>query len=160
MADLRAAIAPLGYEDIRTVLQTGNLLFRTGHPAETVKPALDAAICAAFGPGIALTVRADRELDAIVAACPFVPAEGESVYVGLFIDPPAPGRADRVLALAQNGADRLGMAPGHVYVLYRHGMTASPYPSDWIERHLGVAATFRNLRTLRNMTDMLRSWPS
>lgn len=44
MADLRAIAADLGYRDIATYIQSGNLLFATEQTAARVGPELEAAI--------------------------------------------------------------------------------------------------------------------
>ena len=72
MSDLRAVFESLGYEDVRTVLASGNVLFETKRTAEaTLRREIEKALSAAFGARIAVVVRTSAELERLVAAKPF-----------------------------------------------------------------------------------------
>jgi uncharacterized protein (DUF1697 family) len=69
MAELRSLIGRLGVSEVRTVLNSGNVVFRA--PRRSVSklgPAIEAAIQGRFGFPVPVTVLTADELDAIVAA--------------------------------------------------------------------------------------------
>jgi uncharacterized protein (DUF1697 family) len=72
MSDLRDFISALGFEDARSLLQSGNLVFDTGRQAG---PALERLLERAAAKRLELRtdffVRGVKELDAIVAKNPF-----------------------------------------------------------------------------------------
>src|SRR4051795_10607232 len=74
MADLRTALTSLGYDDVRTHLQSGNVIFsgRGRATAATVERKVAATIASEFGLDVKVLVRSEAELAKIVAANPFV----------------------------------------------------------------------------------------
>ena len=65
MADLRALLTELGYEDVRTVLASGNIIF-TG-PKAKAREKLETAIAERFGFQVDVVLRTMAELHAVVA---------------------------------------------------------------------------------------------
>jgi uncharacterized protein (DUF1697 family) len=72
MEDLRAVFESLGYERVRTVLASGNVLFDTGRMAEaSIVREVEKALSDAFGARIPVVIRTRAELERLVAANPF-----------------------------------------------------------------------------------------
>src|SRR4051812_29975210 len=69
MADLRELMAELGYEDVRTVLQSGNVVF-TG-PKAKARETLEAALEQRFGFTVDVVLRTMPELHTVVDDDPF-----------------------------------------------------------------------------------------
>ena len=71
MSDLRAVFESLGYEDVRTVLASGNVLFETKRTAEAALAGeIAKALTAKFGARIAVVLRTSAELERLVTAAP------------------------------------------------------------------------------------------
>ena len=86
MADLRALVHELGHEDVRTLLNSGNVMFRAARPS---KPAmadeLEAAITRRFGISARVIVLEAAELNAIVREDPLQSVVGDPArYVVAF----------------------------------------------------------------------------
>jgi uncharacterized protein (DUF1697 family) len=78
MAELRAVFESLGYESVRTVLASGNVLFETKRTAEaTLTRRVEKALSDTFGARIPVVIRTRAELERLAAANPF-----EKVTVG------------------------------------------------------------------------------
>ncbi len=124
MADLRALVSSLGHRDVRTYIQTGNMLFT---PSDTDTSALAAGLHAAiaekFGLRSAVIVISKAELAGVISASPYS-AEPEPRYVhGVFLAA-APGQAAQdwvreQVAAAQSQGSRDEAAFGG-RVLYVH----------------------------------------
>ena len=75
MADLRAALAAEGFERVRTLLQSGNLVLETTSPAgPTLERRLEAILAVRLGLATTIFIRSLPEWQALVAENPF-PAE-------------------------------------------------------------------------------------
>jgi uncharacterized protein (DUF1697 family) len=70
MADLRAWLTALGYDDVRTLLQSGNAVFGTAREPVAVREELEAAIEEGAGFHVDCVLRTLPELRAVVAADP------------------------------------------------------------------------------------------
>jgi len=70
MADLRAWVTDLGYADVRTLLQSGNVVFRTAKKPATVVRELESRLATGAGFVIGCVLRTAAELRDVVAADP------------------------------------------------------------------------------------------
>lgn len=71
MADLRTLFAGLGFTDMRTALQSGNVVFGTAKASAAVERRLEAAATKEIGLQTDFFVRSAKEWDAVIAANPF-----------------------------------------------------------------------------------------
>ena len=79
MGELRAVFESLGYENVRTVLASGNVLFETARTAETtLSRDIEKALGTTFGARIATTVRTRAQLERLVDADPFADVKASS----------------------------------------------------------------------------------
>ena len=95
MSDLRSLLEDLGFDDVRSLLQTGNLVFRSGSKAGAhLERLLETEAEKRLGLSTAFLVRTANEWDAIIKSNPF-PDEAQSDpahLVVLFLkDAPPPG---------------------------------------------------------------------
>src|SRR5512138_2899169 len=71
MADLRACFEALGFDEVRTYIQSGNVLFhreKTGRDALTSR--IEKALADTFSYQLPVVVRSDKEMAAVVADAP------------------------------------------------------------------------------------------
>src|SRR5438874_674335 len=102
MADLRALLESLGYEDVRTHLQSGNAVLSTGAiTAAKLEQQLESSIAAELGVACKVLVRTGPQMAAVVEHNPFI-AKGrdpKELHVAfLSSSPTAEKRADGAVA--------------------------------------------------------------
>ena len=151
MADLRDLLALLGFEDVRSLLASGNLLFRSrAHTPAQLERMLVAAAWQQLGLRADFFVRSAQAWHALVAGNPF-PREAEADpshhVVMLFARAPSPQRV-RALASAVTGPERVSVRGRHAYAIYPNGIARSHLTSSLIEGTLGVRVTARNWNTV------------
>jgi uncharacterized protein (DUF1697 family) len=157
MADLRALCADLGLADPRTLLQSGNLVVRTGVARSHLGRLLEAETEKRFGVTVAVVVRSADEWRALIAANPF-PAEAASdpAHLVVMCCKSAPGaRALDALEAAIAGRERVRAVGADVYVTYPDGIGDSPLTNAVIERHLATSGTARNWNTVTKLARLL-----
>lgn len=148
MADLRAWLTDLGYTDVRTVLQSGNAVFRTAKRPSTVRREVEAALAAGAGFPVDCVLRTAEELRAVVAADPFGDvATDPSRYLVSFLD--APGRWPD-LDPAAYLPERVHLAEREAYFWLPDGMRDSTVLAAFPARK-GEVATLRNWNTLTRL---------
>ena len=82
MADVTAAFYNAGGTNVATFIQSGNVVFaHEARSAQTIAPALEAALAAKLGFDVTLTLRTPRELAAVIAKNPFPKADPKTVHV-------------------------------------------------------------------------------
>ncbi|HVV93672.1 MAG TPA: DUF1697 domain-containing protein [Hyphomicrobiales bacterium] len=158
MADLRLVALGLGLAEPRTLLQSGNLVFRAaGRPAD-IEAELEAALAGRFGGWIDVMMRTAAEWDAAVAANPFAAeARRDPAHLLLVALKEAPS-PDAVAALraAIKGREAVEAVGRHAYVVYPDGIGRSKLTGAMIEQRLGTRATGRNWNTALKLAEMTR----
>jgi uncharacterized protein (DUF1697 family) len=151
MARLRELFAELGHEDVKTYVNSGNVVF--GGPKATAKK-LEQAIEAEFGFDVAVVLRTRDELAAVVAADPFAGvADDPSRYLVLFS---GGGKIDAKKAEGVEGGEgeRFAIAGAEAYLWLPGGFQKSPLLKALTEKRLGVTLTGRNWRTVEKLLAM------
>lgn len=150
-ADLRAALAQLPIENVKTLLASGNLICSCDLPPAKLKSAAETALRKTFGyEAWVVVVEADR-LRAIVDACPF-PADDPTAhtYITLFSDPAV--QTELVDAAAAAGEPAHVLGPEAVAWSAPKGQTLeSPLNKLTNKPRFKNATTTRNLRTLNKV---------
>ena len=80
MADLRALLQERGYDDVRTHLQSGNVVVATRQAPGKVARTIEQAVAERFGFDVDVIARSGDELAAIVAADPLGDVAGEGKW--------------------------------------------------------------------------------
>jgi uncharacterized protein (DUF1697 family) len=152
MADLRAALTDLGYENVQTYIQSGNVAFDTKRTASaTLAKSIERVISSTSGVECTVVVRTAGELAKVAARHPFPKAAGpKSVYV-MFCDRPPKGK----LELPPGVTEQFVVASADIYGYYPDGYGTTKLGSTYLERKLGVRATGRNWNTVQKLAELV-----
>jgi uncharacterized protein (DUF1697 family) len=153
MAELRELVESLGYDDVRTYIQSGNLLFRTAKPP---RPAvLEAAIEERFGLPVDVILRSPANLASVVKRNPFPRAESSKLHVGFMASKPT---ASVVGAIDGRPflPDEFAVVGTELYLHLPHGMARTKLP-DYVVRRLKIPTTVRNWNTVTKLVELARA---
>jgi uncharacterized protein (DUF1697 family) len=153
MADLRSLLSERGYADVKTYLQSGNVLVTSDRPPDEVGRDVTAAIAAALGHDVDVVVRTAPQMAEVAAADPFAdvrddPRFHQAVFLG---EDPNAGELAR-LRETDFAPERLVFAPGVLHAWCPDGTNDSP-----LMKALGklrTTATARNWRTVEKLVEM------
>ncbi len=151
MADLRGLLDELGFAGARSLLQSGNLVFRgAARSPSQVERLLEAQAARRLGLETDVFVRTDKEWGAIVRANPLRPeAVRDPGHLLVMLLKDAPGRAAvRALQDAIRGRETVRAVGRQLYVMYPDGIGRSRLTNALIEKTLGTRATGRNWNTV------------
>jgi uncharacterized protein (DUF1697 family) len=158
MAELKAALEDEGFENIATVVASGNVLFEHAKAADAkLETQLAEVVKDGFGIDTFACVRSKAELEAAIAESPFSGGEEEQ-YVHVFFLTCQPDKAAFAkLAADHEGRGREKLAPGTraLHIHFVDGAGNSKLTSDFIARRLGCKGTARNVRSIRRMIDAM-----
>ncbi len=158
MADLRAIVGSLGFDDVATYLQSGNVVFSTTGAARAAAKAIEAAINASAGLEVPVVARRARDLAAVLGSNPYREFEAEPTTVHVtFLD--TEPDADGLLALERRaddfGGDRFEAIGTEVFLYCPKGYGETKLTNAFLERQLGTTATTRNWRTVTALAEMV-----
>jgi uncharacterized protein (DUF1697 family) len=159
MADLRGMLETLGFTDVKTLGQSGNVIFSAGRDKpEAMEEKIAMGIKSSFGMVVAVMVRTAAELAVVVDENPFVKrgVPVTDLHVAFLSSNPSAAHV-KALDAATFTPDEFAFGTRAVYVRLHNGVMGSTLP-DW-DKVLGVRATQRNWNTTTKLRD-LSSGPS
>ena len=157
MKELRAVLDGMGYQNVRTYIQSGNILFDADDfDEERVAGEMHAAIQEHFGVSSPVVLRSAPELEAVAAHVPLDASSIEPVklHVMLLNKVPAPEDVAR-LDPDRSPGDTFVVQNREIYVHFPNGAARTKLGVDYFDRVLGVTATARNWNTITTLLDML-----
>jgi uncharacterized protein (DUF1697 family) len=159
MGDLAAFARDLGFENPRTLLQSGNLVFESPAPGDAaLENRLETEAETRFGFQIDFMVRSAAEWRALIKANPFAKAARDDpshLLVMPLKTAPADG-ALQALRLAIKGAEQVETVGREAYLVYPDGIGRSKLTIGIIEKKLGVRGTGRNWNTVVKLAEMTK----
>jgi uncharacterized protein (DUF1697 family) len=159
MTDLRNFLTQLGFDDVRSLLQSGNLVFssrvRTGAELERF---LETEAVKRFGMEVDFFVRTPEEWKSIIRQNPFrKEAELDPARLVLLLFKSAPEAEDVAALQAEiKGAEVVKPKGRQVYAYYPDGQGRSRLTNAVIERKIG-RCTGRNWNTVLKLSIVAKS---
>jgi uncharacterized protein (DUF1697 family) len=159
MAELRALCEKLGWKEVASYIQSGNIVFAAPGKADEIERVLEEAIAKAFGLDVAAIVRSRSEWAKYPDLNPFPEAakdEPAKLHLLLPKRPPASNAAETIQARAQAG-EQVRQAGDALWLYYPNGAGASKLTPSLIDRATGSPGTARNYNTVLKLLEMLEA---
>ena len=140
MADLRATCESLGFTNVRTLLNSGNVVFEAKKSdAKKLQDAIEPKVI----------LRTPDELEEAIRRLPFdLKDRNPSRLIVVFLDSAPKGQ------LTYDGPEEKHLDGRHLYIYYGESMADSKLSNALIERQLGVPGTARNWNTVLKLMAM------
>lgn len=160
MADLRKMFETMGFDRVKTYIQSGNVLFESDDKEEELRKQIEEEIIAVFGFSISVVLRSAAELEQIIKNCPFskeviseaeASSEGESLYVTLLSEVPSQQGIDQ-LSIYRNEREVYKIEGRDLYLLFRDSIRNSKLSNNL--QKLEVTGTTRNWKTINKLVDL------
>lgn len=155
MADLRELCEGLGYGDVKTLLNSGNLIFSAPRADAKAAAKIEQEILQQLGISSRVLVVTGEEIDEIVAENPFEEGETNPSRLLVTVFASTVDRAKlRELAGQDWGADKLAIGSRAAYTWCAQGLLDSK-PASALGRLLGENGTSRNWATMRKLQALM-----
>jgi uncharacterized protein (DUF1697 family) len=162
MSNLRDLLTGIGAQDGRTLLQSGNVVFRSdGRSAGALEQQIEAAAAERLRLTTDVFVRSAAEWKAIIKANPFAREAKRDPSHLLVVPLKATPKPVRVTALqgAIAGREIVRVHGPCAYIIYPDGIGRSRLTSALIEKHLETRGTGRNWNTVLKLDALADSMP-
>ena len=157
MAHLRDLLTQLGFADVRSILQSGNLVFRaTGRTSAHLERLLEMETEKRLGLQTDFFVRTAKEWKDVVARNPFrKEATRDPGHLVVMFLKDAPSVTDvKSLQQAITGREVVSAAGKHLYIVYPDGIGRSRLTNAVIDKQLGTRGTGRNWNTVLKLAGL------
>jgi uncharacterized protein (DUF1697 family) len=151
MVDLRQVFDALGYLDVATYIQSGNVIFTSD--GRVAAGAIERAIEADLGMNVTVVLRTSAQLESVVRRNPFTDVDTAKVYVG-FMPKRPPAAAVRSLDRERFSPDDVVVDRSELYFHLPNGMGRAKLP-DYVARQLKLPTTVRNWNTVTKLVDLV-----
>lgn len=117
MADLREAFEDAGYDDVRTYINSGNVLFRTTEPVASLEDSIESLLEKRFGIPLVVVVRTHRQLRNVIDKAPAGFGEQPDTYHSdaVFLKAPLTSKQAMTVVKQREGVDQAWPGTGVVY---------------------------------------------
>ena len=157
MADLRALVAELGFGDVRTLLNSGNVVYTAPDTApEDAAARMEEALRARTAVSSRITVLTAAEVAEALDDNPLGGEEDASRFLVAVLRDPADIARLAPMTKEDWGGDAFALGRRVAYLWCRGGILESRLPAA-LQRALGDAATTRNLATMQKLRALAES---
>jgi uncharacterized protein (DUF1697 family) len=158
MKDLAAMFVDSGCTQVKTYIQSGNVVFRAGsRVASKISVTIANQIADRFGLIVPVVVRTDAELRDVIQNNPFLKAgeREDTMHVYFLADSP---NAELVSKLdpKRSDIDRFSVRNREIYLHLPNGMGRSKLTNAYFDSKLKTVSTARNWRTVLKLYEMLQ----
>jgi uncharacterized protein (DUF1697 family) len=158
MEDLVKIFVEAGCGNVRTYIQSGNVIFCAAHAASARLPRLIATqISRRFGYKVPLVLRTAEQIGNVISNNPFLHrgVAEEQLHVLFLADLPAAGRAED-LDPDRSPPDTFKVRGQEVYLRLPNGMGRTKLTNRYFESKLRTTSTARNWRTVTKLFELMK----
>ena len=159
MVDLREALEREDFENVETVVASGNVLFdHDERPTDGLGAKIAHVVADRLDIRTFAAVRAKDELEAALTESPFAgTGEDKLVHVHFLADEPTKAQFDKLIAdhAVRGGPEKLAPGTRALHIDFVDGVGISKLTSGFIESRLGCKGTARNVRSIKRIIEKL-----
>lgn len=156
MADLRAELEALGYDDVATYIASGNAIFSTTKKAPAIEAELEPVLEKRFGFAIPVMVRTAAQVRKAVELEPFGPPTDAAGWYVTFLKSTPTAAAKQAVEALSNDVDTLEIHGADLHQRIAGNLMDSTVKATALGKALGgIEGTNRNSTMLRKLVDRL-----
>jgi uncharacterized protein (DUF1697 family) len=157
MDQLRKSFEALGFEQVKTYIQSGNVVFKGRKiSSATLSKKIEQRILKDFGFAVPVITRTADEMSLTVANNPFLRESGidpQKLHVMFLSAAPAPAALKELNAVTV-APDRCRCSAEQIYFYLPNGVSKSVLWNSPVDRILAVVTTTRNWKTVTQLAQM------
>ncbi len=157
MEKLRASCGALGFKNVKTYIQSGNIICRAEKlSSDAAAKKIEAQIVKDFGFSADVIARTGDEMKQIVTKNPLLkePGMDASKLHLVFLSDVPPAESIKKLEAIVKSPDKVRYKGKEIYFYFPNGVSGSSIWKHNLDRVLGISGTMRNWRTVNTLYEM------
>lgn len=154
---LRRQFEAMGFEQVRTYIQSGNIIFLTKKTTEkTLRKKIESTLEQALGYPVDVILRRPKEIEALIGSHPYGEMgaeESRKLYIAFLHEPPAAELQPPFLAM-QSPGESFVIAGREVYISIAKDHPKPLFTNMLLEKKLKTVATTRNWATVNKLLQL------
>jgi uncharacterized protein (DUF1697 family) len=159
MERLRASFAALGFSNVKTYIQSGNVVFEAAKDSTvSVSEKIQQMILRDFGFSVPVFLRTSKEMEEIIECNPLLktPSIDQAKLHVTFLSDEPPKTAPASLQAMAAKSEQFRVVGREIYLYCPNGYGITKLSNTAIEKKLSVGATTRNWKTVNTLLAMTR----
>lgn len=153
MVELKKLYESCGFEDVKTYIQSGNVVFKTTQSDKNeIAATISKAIEKQYDFDVKVLVLSPQDIQRALDNNPF---EQEKMYITFMFDTPKDIPYDEINKV-KLPSEQLEIIEDCIYFYCPDGYGRSKFSNNFLERKLKVTMTSRNLRTTKKLLEMAK----
>ena len=157
MEELRALYESLNFNNVRTYIQSGNVIFDSHKSSISgLTNTIETAIEQTFGFSVTTLIRKKKEFYNLIESNPFLDeCNGDitKLHVTFLSDTPSSSSVIEIKEV-DYGSDQLFISGKEIHLYCPNGYGRTKLSNSFFERKLGMSATTRNWKTVTTLFDL------
>ena len=159
MAELRAALGREGFANVRTYVNSGNVVLEGTGTAASVEARVEAVLAKRFKVEVPVVARTARQWASYAGKTPFPKGEAKLVHLGLTKKAPDPGCVAALRDRATAG-EQIVLDGDAVWIDFAgSGVARSKLTPAFLDKACGSPLTARNWNTVQALAELARAAP-
>ncbi|HES60111.1 MAG TPA: DUF1697 domain-containing protein [Caldithrix sp.] len=157
MAELKSLYESLGFENVTTYIQSGNVVFSSKEIDELkLAKLISDKIREVLGYNVSIIIRSKIEWEKLIADNPFSKRENfdvKKMHVTLITEQPTMIGGD-IFDRVKYDSEEYVIGERHIYLYFPEGYGQTKLSNNYIENKLKVSATTRNWNTVMKLSEL------
>ncbi|WP_426431474.1 DUF1697 domain-containing protein [Winogradskyella sp. HB-48] len=154
MAELRDLLTKIGFSNVKTYIQSGNVIFKvTETNAKEIENSIQKLIIDHFGFEVSVMVRNRQQLQKIVYDCPFSEDKKIYSYFGILSHYPKEDLVQKAYEKTYEN-EEYKIINDCIYFYSDKGYGNAKFNLNYFEKRLNVNATARNYKTILKLLSL------
>ena len=159
MTELKQLFLDLGYHEVTTYIQSGNVVFKSNiKESILIEDTIIPAISKQFGHAIEVLILTKNELTAIFNSNPFLAKDPtidiSKLYVTILNKTPDLAGIPTIEILVANSDDEFQLIENAIYLYCSKGYGKTKLNNNLFEKKLQITATTRNWKTIGKLVEL------
>lgn len=162
MADLKELFINLGFSDIKTYIQTGNVVFNSPKDENPVvlSDTIEKEIFSVFGFNVSVIIRTDKELEEILENNPFIElgiTDTNRFHLTFLEKPPKKESLELMRNFSNiSGNDKFRIVGKTVFIYCSEQYMNTKFGNNFFEKKLDIRASTRNWKTASKIYELTK----
>lgn len=154
MADLRALLAKSGFENVKTYIQSGNVILESSEEnIHNMESHIKDIILKQFGFEVSVLVKERKDLERIFNACPFSEEKKKTSYFIMLHEIPD-AELVKIASEKVYEGEAYEIINDCIYFYCEKGFGQAKFNANFFERKLNTFATARNYNTMLKLVSL------
>lgn len=159
MSDLKLLFEEIGFQNVETYIQSGNVLFSSKDlSTNKLETNISSAIKGKFGFDVRVVILTPKEIEYIIKNNPFIKKkkEIERLYVTFLSDSPSKENIQK-LNSTDYSPEEYKIDGKQIYLFFPDGYGKAKLNNNLFEHKLKLNATTRNWKTIKTLSELIIS---